>query len=323
MVVQLTNLTIATPNSKAGLMFREGTNGGSRHYSILATAPLSSGGPGVIQVVHRGVTDGNGEVLASVPLPAKAIPNLWLKLSQAGTTFAAFASPDGSNWTLVNNHLASGPYTSVLGGLAVTAYGNSPTAPATASFAGWQFLCTPAIGHQPEPASVTIGVLQNVTFSNLAMAATCPASGQVTYQWFKATNVLAGQDSPSLTLYSVNVSDSGTYYAAVTTSSGVFLSMPVTLTVTNALPVVLPETNLITSRTPVRLYFADLLANDHDPKVPRSPSPRYMAHQRSSQPTSTPACRRAPPSMGPPTSIPPAASATAACLSSLTMWIPR
>ena len=263
MQIRLTDMTISGPSSKAGLMFREGTNSGSRHYSVLATAPRSRGGSGVVQVWSRDIADGNGAMLASVPLPADP-PNVWLKLSHAGNTFSALVSTDGANWTVVNNHLDSVPYPTLLAGPAVTAFGNSASQPATATFEGWEFLCTPAIGTQPGPSTVITGILQNVTFSGLTLSDVCPVP--VTYQWYKGATPLPGQTGSQLTLFSVNVADSGTYYAAVVSSAGVILSDPLSLTVTNALPVVLPETNHITTRVPLNISFAELLANDTDPE---------------------------------------------------------
>ena len=263
MQIRLSDMTISASSSKAGLMFREGTNSGSRHYSVLATAPLNRGGAGVIQVWSRDIADGNGAMLASVPLPADP-PNVWLKLAHAGNTFSALVSTDGANWTVINNHLDPVPYPTLLAGPAVTAFGNSASQPATAAFEGWEFLCTPAIGTQPGPATVITGILQNVTFSGLTLSDVCPVP--VTYQWYKGATPLPGQTGSQLTLFSVSVADSGTYYAAVVSSAGVILSDPLSLTVTNALPVVLPETNHITTRVPLNISFAELLANDTDPE---------------------------------------------------------
>ena len=99
------------PWAKAGVMFRETTNAGSRHV-FMAITP---GNGTALQ--SRTVTD---NFSSSVGGPVNAAP-YWVKLMRAGSIFTGSISPNGTNWTMVasvTNVMAS----AVLAGLAVTAH---------------------------------------------------------------------------------------------------------------------------------------------------------------------------------------------------------
>jgi hypothetical protein len=82
----------------------------------------------------------------------------------------------------------------------------------------------PGITTQPISQSLTSG--QNVTFTVAVLA-----PGSVTYQWMDGTTPV-GTNSPTLTLSSVQVANSGSYTCTISNSSGSTTSNVATLTVT-------------------------------------------------------------------------------------------
>jgi hypothetical protein len=124
MVTRLTSQTAPGKMAKAGLMFRETVEGGSRHV-MLAYTPTEGL---TLQWRDRAGDDCGQSHLTSAPIP---LP-VYLRLERRGNTFLASASRDGKDWSL-----ATGSHTCPLNlrlriGLAVN--GNNPLTTGVATF---------------------------------------------------------------------------------------------------------------------------------------------------------------------------------------------
>ena len=88
-VARVTAQSNTDPWAKSGIMIKQSTASGSS-YALLA------------------VTPGNGIAFqygynADVAGGSYSFPNAWLKLTRSGNVITAYASPDGTNWTLVGS----------------------------------------------------------------------------------------------------------------------------------------------------------------------------------------------------------------------------
>ncbi|HEY0434687.1 MAG TPA: discoidin domain-containing protein, partial [Chitinophagaceae bacterium] len=103
--------------NKSGIMVRESLAEGSRFAFIGITNRYGA----VFET--RSVTDGT----ASEQYLSNVSPPYWIKLTSSGTTFAAFVSPDGLNWSQVGSasDAAFGDGTAVYSGLAITSHNNA------------------------------------------------------------------------------------------------------------------------------------------------------------------------------------------------------
>ena len=79
--------------AKAGLIARETLDAGSRFVGTLATPTMNG-----VFMSCRAVTNGNTISTGSFPLN---YPDTWLRLQRSGNTFSAYASIDGSRWSLL------------------------------------------------------------------------------------------------------------------------------------------------------------------------------------------------------------------------------
>jgi len=122
-IARVTDLTNTAPWAKAGVMIRESLSASAAH-AMMAVTP---GNGTAFQ--RRPVTGGSSLHQAG---PAAAAP-YWVRLVRQGNLFSAYASSDGSNWTLVGTEtiaMASDVYI----GLAATSHNDG--AVATAIFRG-------------------------------------------------------------------------------------------------------------------------------------------------------------------------------------------
>lgn len=105
------------PWTKAGVMLRLTTDPGSPYYGILVTP-----GHG-IQVQYRTAQGGTTQQIAAGTGTAPT----YLMVSRTGTTFTAYTSSDGSNWTLVaGSSVTIGSLTgTLLAGLATTSHNST------------------------------------------------------------------------------------------------------------------------------------------------------------------------------------------------------
>ena len=112
----ITSQTNTNPWAKAGVMLRQTTDPGSPYYAVFVTP--SSG----IAVQYRSAQGGASGQLALVSGTVPA----YLMVARAGSTYTAYTSIDGANWTAVTGSSItismSGP---VLAGLAATSHNGS------------------------------------------------------------------------------------------------------------------------------------------------------------------------------------------------------
>ncbi len=94
-VAKVKGIQTTDPWNKAGVMFRETLDTGSPY----AMAFLTSSNGVVFQ--DRTLPDSNSYFALG---PNVAAP-YWIKLVREGSTFTSFASPNGTNWTLVNSQI--------------------------------------------------------------------------------------------------------------------------------------------------------------------------------------------------------------------------
>jgi outer membrane protein assembly factor BamB len=110
--------------AKAGVMLRLSTDPGSPFYAIEATP-----GNGIV-VQYRATQGGNAQ--QSGQITTGTVP-AYLMVARAGTTYSAYTSSDGANWTLVpgSSVTISSMSGSIMAGLAVTSHNGSLMGSAT------------------------------------------------------------------------------------------------------------------------------------------------------------------------------------------------
>jgi YVTN family beta-propeller protein len=115
------------PWAKTGVMIREALTGGSRHATVFTTPAVENNGFGLVwrPVVNAATSYAGGPAL-------NAAPNNWVRLVRSGDTITAYASANGSAWTLIDTVTLTGLSSTVQIGLAVTS--TSPFALGSASF---------------------------------------------------------------------------------------------------------------------------------------------------------------------------------------------
>ena len=118
-------VTSQTPSdvwAKAGVMIRESLDAGARHAMMVLTP--SNG----LSFQRRGVTRGAS---AETTVAGSFVPPYWVRLTRSGTSFAGFASINGTNWAQIGATNLSGFGSNAFWGLAVTAHNNTRTSAAT------------------------------------------------------------------------------------------------------------------------------------------------------------------------------------------------
>lgn len=112
---RVTSQSNQNPWGKAGVMFRENLTGGSRHATAFTTPTDAGNGFGF---VWRTASNASTQYAGGPALnPA---PNNWVRLVRAGETFTAYASANGSSWSIIGViSLEAAPSTMYVG-LAVT-----------------------------------------------------------------------------------------------------------------------------------------------------------------------------------------------------------
>ena len=106
--------------AKAGVMIRERLSGGSIHASVLAT-PANG-----IRFERRLLTGGSSFDTAGPSFPAP----YWVRLTRSGFTLSAYASSDGSTWSLIGTETIP-MAAQVFAGLAVTSHNDGALGTAT------------------------------------------------------------------------------------------------------------------------------------------------------------------------------------------------
>jgi hypothetical protein len=224
-------------------MLRSTTSAGSPYYAVFAT-------PGNGVAIQYRKTQGGGTSQVTAP---GTVPE-YLRVTRAGNAFSAFASPDGSVWTLVPGSSVTFTFAaSELAGLAATSHSTSKLGTAafdTVSLAN--SVAPPAndfsIGATPATLSVVAGAagstsiattLVSGTAESVALSASGAPAGVTA--GFAPTSVTAGAAS-TLSLTVASTVAPGTYPIAVTgTAPSATHSVTVSLTVTSAAPPPLPS----------------------------------------------------------------------------------
>jgi hypothetical protein len=122
----------------------------------------------------------------------------------------------------------------------------------------------PTILVQPAPATQTLPLFASASYS---VTVSNPSDGgPLTYQWQKNGVSIPGATAATLSFASLAAADSGIYTVLAGNDGGAVISAPVSLTVSNALPVVAGESLTATQNISRTLVGADLIANDNDPE---------------------------------------------------------
>jgi uncharacterized repeat protein (TIGR01451 family) len=87
LIARVSSQSNTSSNAKAGVMFKQSTTAGSSYF-LIAVAP----GGGIKVQYNFNSSFGGGTY---------TFPNVWMKLTKSGSTFAAYVSSDGVNWTSV------------------------------------------------------------------------------------------------------------------------------------------------------------------------------------------------------------------------------
>lgn len=204
-VVSQTNLN---PWAKAGVMIRESLTGNARHAMMFTTPTGAGNGFGTVWRP----TAGTATSYASGPALNTA-PNNWVRLVRSGNTLTAYASANGTAWTLVNTVTLSSLPTSVYAGLALTS--GSRDQLGTATFDNVQIVGTQAI------------VAPGVTLSSSSSVETGVFSVQA--QFTQSVTGVALQDFQVTNGTASNLTGSGTAYTVTitpTAEGSVTVAMP-------------------------------------------------------------------------------------------------
>ena len=250
--------------SKAGLIVRETTNADSRTLHILGNPPASQGGRDLIEAGQRPLI-----AALTVAWPATTnvvpagIPNLWLRLTRVDDVFTGYASTNGVNWIGFARIVA--PYSnSVFVGLGTTAH-NAAGPAVTAQYKEVYFPDAPVITAQLSPASQTLPLHGTTSYT---VTTTIPAnSGPTNYVWRRNGVRLAGATTDTLSFANLLGSDSGIYTVEVGNDGGSVVSAPVTLIVSNALPVLVNDSLATTQGVVSVISTGTLTGNDSDPEM--------------------------------------------------------
>jgi YVTN family beta-propeller protein len=157
---RVTGQTNTNPWAKAGVMIRESLAQNARHAFMFTTPQAANNGFGLVWRTASTTSYTGGPALNNAP-------NNWVRLVRSGTTLSAFASANGTAWTLVGSVNLTGLAANVVIGLAVTS--TSPATLGTATFDNVQL-----IGSQ-SPVAPT------VTLSSAAPIESGPFTMQVAF----------------------------------------------------------------------------------------------------------------------------------------------
>jgi uncharacterized repeat protein (TIGR01451 family) len=252
--------------TKAGLMVRETTAADSRKLHVLVEPPASVGGRDLHEAGQRPTVGAataawaGGNATGTGPA---GLPNGWIRIKRVGDLFTAFRSVNGIEWTMTTTQAMAFPST-VLVGLATTAHIPVPSAATTvAEYRDIYIPNPPTILVQPAPLDQVVPLFGSTSYS--VTVSNPPNSGLLAYQWLKDGVVILGANGATLNLSGLIAADSGVYAVRVGNDGGATLSSSVTLTVSNALPVVVGESLTTTQNVPALVTVGTLLSNDSDP----------------------------------------------------------
>ncbi|MBE2283655.1 MAG: DUF1929 domain-containing protein [Prosthecobacter sp.] len=193
---RITSQSNTNPWAKTGVMIRESLTAGARHAMMFTTPAGENNGFGMVwrPTVNTATSYAPGPAL-------NAAPNNWVRLVRSGTAINAYASANGSAWTLVGTATLSGLPGTVYVGLAVTA--SSPAALATSTFDNVQIVGSQAV------------VAPSVTLS--AASAIETGAFTVQAQFSQSVTGLTASDFVVTNGAASNVTGSGTSYGVTIT----------------------------------------------------------------------------------------------------------
>jgi hypothetical protein len=131
-------------------MIREALTGGSRHATVFTTPAIENNGFGMVwrPAVNAATSYAGGPAV-------NAAPNNWVRLVRSGDTITAYASANGSAWTLIDTVTLTGLSSTVQIGLAVTS--TSPLALGSASFDNVRIVQVAAVSAGGNTQTNTLG----------------------------------------------------------------------------------------------------------------------------------------------------------------------
>ena len=162
---RLTSMSNSGAWAKAGVMIRESTAAGSRMALTCSTPSVTNNG---FDYVYRTSTNGAAtDTYFGNPNP---VPNNWVRLTRTGNVITSYVSANGTSWTLINSITYTSLPSSMLYGLAVTAYNNGTLC--TATFDNVQI----TTGSAAAGVAVTTSLLATTTSSTSNAAASFTSS---------------------------------------------------------------------------------------------------------------------------------------------------
>ncbi len=254
--------------SKAGIMARPSTNANSRMVYMAATpatTPVSGQVPNNFFAAQYRDTDGGAPANVQNAV-APGYPNAWVRLQRSNSVFYGYWSTNGTDWTVMLQRdtatIVGGVFPDTLQvGLGTVSHDQTRALNNNAyvEYRNLDFPQGASIVQQPEPAFVTLGIHQSVTFSNLIAA-----GSNVQYQWRRDGVAVANGNAANLTINDLAASDSGFYTVVVFNNGGGAISVPLQLIVTNTILVTTNDTLTATIDTPLSVTNTTLTANDFD-----------------------------------------------------------
>jgi uncharacterized repeat protein (TIGR03806 family) len=177
-VARVADQTETNDWAKAGVMFRESSDAGSRHAMVVLTP---TNGTAFQWRVNP------GEISLHAGAPSNAAPDNWVRLVRSGDTFSGYRSVDGLNWISIGT--ATIPMAATIeAGLAVTSHQNSALSTATFDHVQFDSVATPL----PTIALSLPAGNSHVAPANIAIAANVTANGNAIakVQFFNGATLL-------------------------------------------------------------------------------------------------------------------------------------
>ena len=275
----ITNQYQNVPNvwSKAGLVARPTLAANSRNIAVVAGAAAAESyanvGVNKTEMTERGVNGGTNLLDFDGPANLWNGGNTpWVRLQRVDSTFTGYYSTNGTDWILmatVNTATNGGVYPpTIYVGFGTCSHNNADN-PAAG-------LVTAEYRHFYKPTPPTIQVTTDTPVIGLHGTATFTATvqsdpdaligGSTWIQWTEDNVVIPGATTQIITLPTQNAAGSHTIAALIGNNGGA-TPATITLTVTNAAPIVIGDT-LVATQNVARTFSvaSDLLFNDHDPE---------------------------------------------------------
>jgi regulation of enolase protein 1 (concanavalin A-like superfamily) len=214
-IARLTGMTNTHAWAKAGIMFRETLDAGSRYAMAYATP----NNYGALQM--RTATNGNSDFVVG---PLQVSP-MWVKLTRTGNVFAAYQSADGTNWTFIASTTVNAAAAGYVG-LAVTSHVDGTLC--TATFDNVQIGAgapPPPPPPPPAPAAPTNLTASATSSSTISLSWTDNSNNETQFAIERSTNgfsfaPIAYVGANTTTYGDFALAASTTYYYRVRANNG-------------------------------------------------------------------------------------------------------